>query len=94
MTERSSRRFSARLTRSRWLSPVLLVLAWELGSRTGIIPAHTLAAPSAVLTTLWQMLVSGELPSNLAVSFARVAIGGAQKLQPERHSFPRAIQFV
>ncbi|MGI4879372.1 MAG: ABC transporter permease [Janthinobacterium lividum] len=75
MTLPTSRRFSARLTRSRWLSPALLVLAWELGSRTGIIPAHTLAAPSAVLVTLWQMLVSGELPSNLAVSFARVAIG-------------------
>ncbi|WP_242126287.1 ABC transporter permease [Sphingobium sp. Sx8-8] len=59
----------------RWLSPVVLLLLWELGSRTGLIPERTLAAPSAVIGTLVQMLLSGELPSNLLVSFARVATG-------------------
>jgi sulfonate transport system permease protein len=59
----------------RWLSPLLLLLLWELGSRTGLIPEHTLAAPSAVLGTLFEMIVSGELPSNLVVSFGRVAFG-------------------
>lgn len=59
----------------RWLSPVLLLLLWELGSRTGLIPERTLAAPSAVIGTLTEMLLSGELPSNLLVSFARVAAG-------------------
>jgi sulfonate transport system permease protein len=61
--------------RSRWLSPVAFLLVWELGSRTGIIPEHTLAAPSAVLTTLFGMLRSGELPSNVLVSTMRVGIG-------------------
>jgi sulfonate transport system permease protein len=60
---------------ARWLSPVLLLLLWEVGSRTGLIPERTLAAPSAVLGALVGMVVSGELPSNLLVSFGRVAIG-------------------
>ncbi len=59
----------------RWLSPLVLLLLWELGSRTGLIPARTLAAPSAVIGTLIDMVISGELPSNLLVSFGRAAIG-------------------
>ncbi len=69
------RAFSLSRFGGRWLSPVLLLLLWELGSRTGLIPERTLAAPSAVIGTLIEMLISGELPSNLLVSFARVAAG-------------------
>ena len=64
-----------RLSGARWLSPVLLLLVWELGSRTGLIPARILAAPSTVVVTLWSMIVSGELPSNLLVSLARATAG-------------------
>jgi sulfonate transport system permease protein len=64
-----------RISRSRFLSPLVLLLLWEIGSRTGLIPARTLAAPSAVVETLIGMIVSGELPSNLLVSFGRAAIG-------------------
>ncbi len=63
------------LTRTRWLSPLLLLALWELGSRTGLIPAQTLAAPSSVLVTLLAMVRSGELPENLLVSFGRVVLG-------------------
>jgi sulfonate transport system permease protein len=59
----------------RWLSPVVLLLLWELGSRTGLIPERTLAAPSAVIGALVEMTLSGELPSNLIVSFGRAALG-------------------
>lgn len=59
----------------RWVSPLALLLLWEAGSRSGLIPERTLAAPSAVIGTLVDMLLSGELPSNLLVSFARVAAG-------------------
>lgn len=72
---RSVRSFSLSRFGGRWLSPVLLLLLWELGSRTGLIPERTLAAPSAVIGTLLEMVISGELPSNLLVSFARVAAG-------------------
>ena len=71
----ATQRFSLARLGGRWLSPVLLLLLWELGSRTGLIPERTLAAPSAVIGTLAGMLLSGELPSNLLVSFARVAAG-------------------
>ena len=63
------------LVRAPWLSPIVLLILWELGSRTGLIPVRILAAPSTVLTTLWAMTASGELPSNLLVSFGRVAVG-------------------
>ncbi|HEX7858327.1 MAG TPA: ABC transporter permease [Sphingobium sp.] len=69
------RDIAGKLGRSRWLSPVLLLLLWELGARTGIIPEHILAAPSAVGGTLLGMLASGELVSNLLVSFGRVLAG-------------------
>lgn len=63
------------LSHARWLSPVLLLLLWELGSRTGVIPPRILAAPSTVLVTLWEMTISGELPRNLVVSLARASAG-------------------
>lgn len=61
--------------RSRWTSPILLLALWEAGSRLGLIPSRTLAAPSAVVATLLQMIASGELPANLLVSFGRAAVG-------------------
>ena len=59
----------------RWLSPVVLLALWELGSRAGLIPARVLAAPSSVIRTLAGMIASGELPSNMLVSLGRVSIG-------------------
>ena len=63
------------LRSARWLSPLLFLLLWELGSRCGLIPERTLAAPSTVLSTMLDMALSGELSNNLWVSFLRVAIG-------------------
>jgi sulfonate transport system permease protein len=59
----------------RWVSPLALLALWEAGSRLGAIPPRVLAAPSAVASTFWGMVLSGELASNLAVSFGRVAVG-------------------
>ncbi|HEX7760546.1 MAG TPA: ABC transporter permease [Caulobacteraceae bacterium] len=64
-----------RLTGQRWVSPLILILLWELGSRTGLIPAHVLAAPSSVVKTGRDMVVSGELPMNMLVSLGRAAAG-------------------
>jgi sulfonate transport system permease protein len=63
------------LLRSRWLSPVALLALWEAASRAGLIPEHTLAAPSTVMSTMIDMILSGELLSNLFVSFWRAALG-------------------
>ena len=59
----------------RWVSPVVLILLWEAGSRLGLIPSHILAAPSAVIGDAWDMIVSGELPSNMLVSLGRAMAG-------------------
>ena len=70
-----ARPWYARLAEARWVSPIVLLLLWEGGSRTGLIPARTLAAPSSVLATMVDMMSSGELPSNLFVSFWRALAG-------------------
>jgi sulfonate transport system permease protein len=57
------------------MSPLALIALWELGARTGAIPAHILAAPSTVILTAWRMLISGELPLNMLVSLGRAAAG-------------------
>lgn len=59
----------------RFASPLVLVLLWQAGSMTGLIPARTLAAPGAVLATAWELLLSGDLVWNLLVSLGRVASG-------------------
>jgi sulfonate transport system permease protein len=64
-----------RIGATRWLSPVAFLIVWEVASRTGIIPERTLAAPSAVIRSLLDMILSGELADNLLVSFWRVALG-------------------
>lgn len=61
--------------RSRWLSPLVFLVLWEAASRSGLIPEHTLAAPSSVLLTMFGMIASGDLPANLLVSFGRAALG-------------------
>ena len=64
-----------RLRSQRWISPLIFLLLWEAGSRSGLIPDHTLAAPSKVVSTLLHMIATGELPENLAVSALRVLAG-------------------
>jgi sulfonate transport system permease protein len=59
----------------RFVSPIVLLLIWEIGSLTHLIPATKLAAPTAILGAFWSLLVSGALVSNLLVSLLRVLTG-------------------
>ncbi len=68
-------RIAGGIGQSRWLSPAIFLILWELGSRSGLIPERTLAAPSSVLSTMFEMIVSGELPGNLLVSTMRALSG-------------------
>ncbi|MFT4054267.1 MAG: ABC transporter permease [Novosphingobium sp.] len=72
---RPVRTLARSLGSARWLSPLLLLAVLEAGSRIGLIPERTLAAPSQVLATLWSMTASGELTDNLFVSFLRIIAG-------------------
>lgn len=59
----------------RFVSPAVLVLAWQAAAMAGLIPERTLAAPSTILATAWTLAASGELGRNLLVSLGRVALG-------------------
>jgi sulfonate transport system permease protein len=59
----------------RLLSPVALLLLWELASQVGVIPQRVIAAPSQIGETLWSMIASGELGKHLLVSLQRALLG-------------------
>jgi sulfonate transport system permease protein len=71
------RRRSHRVPRPirRLTGPLLLVVLWQFVSATGVVDAHTLAPPSAVLSAGWELLRNGELQQHLWVSLRRVMIG-------------------
>ncbi|RWR06369.1 ABC transporter permease subunit [Paenirhodobacter populi] len=58
-----------------WVLPLIIVLLWEALSRTGVITENVLPAPSEVLAAGWQLLLSGELVHNIAISTQRALIG-------------------
>jgi sulfonate transport system permease protein len=58
-----------------WLVPLGLLVLWQVLSLWGWIPSHVLPAPSEVLGAAWRLTLSGELPTNIAVS-ARRALAG------------------
>jgi sulfonate transport system permease protein len=57
------------------LVPASLLVAWELLARTGVVPPNWLPAPTVVLRTIGALTESGELPSHVGASIARVAAG-------------------
>lgn len=71
------RRFGAGLRRSavRWISPLALLCLWQLASATGVLSEDTLAAPTEIASTSWDLLRSGQLIEALGVSLRRALIG-------------------
>ncbi len=67
--------FAGRLPFRRFLSPLVIVLAWQAASSLGLLSPRTLASPVQIVLTGWGLLASGELPWHLAVSLARVLAG-------------------
>jgi sulfonate transport system permease protein len=55
--------------------PALLLAVWEALSRFGIAPANLLPAPSAVLRSLRDLAVTGELLGHIAITLLRVLEG-------------------
>jgi len=58
-----------------WILPLALVVVWEAGSRAGFISNRVLPAPSAVLMAGWNLALTGQLWTNIAVSFVRAIVG-------------------
>lgn len=61
----------------RWISPVLLVAAWQLSSSTGVLPERKLASPKQIALTFTELVQDGTLGAATLVSVQRVGIGFA-----------------
>jgi sulfonate transport system permease protein len=59
----------------RFVVPVMIVVAWQLGSSLGVLPSRLLASPLAVLKSLLTLLGSGVLLHHLLASLGRVIVG-------------------
>ncbi len=60
---------------ARWISPIAIVLVWQLASSSGLLSPKTLAAPTDILATAWDLTTSGDLPDALLVSLRRAVLG-------------------
>lgn len=59
----------------RLLSPIIILILWQLASMSGLLSSRTLASPLEIAATASRLLMSGELATSLAVSFLRVLAG-------------------
>lgn len=55
--------------------PLLILVAWGLGSASGALPGNVLAAPWAVLDSAWSLARSGVLWHHLSLSLTRAGMG-------------------
>jgi len=57
--------------------PILLVVAWELSTRFGLVNTRLLVRPSLVVARAWRELAEGGLLPQLGASLARDLLGAA-----------------
>ena len=60
-----------------WLTPVAVLVLWEVFARAGLLAPQVLPAPSSVLAKAGELIADGELPANLLASVKRAAMGFA-----------------
>ncbi|OAT86145.1 taurine ABC transporter permease [Desulfotomaculum copahuensis] len=58
-----------------FISPVIFLVIWEVLSRTNVLDMRFFPPPSAILVTMYHMIISGELWADLSVSLYRI-LGG------------------
>jgi sulfonate transport system permease protein len=66
-----------RLDLRRWISPLALVILWQIASSSGLLPKERLASPLAIGASARRLIADGELGSALEVSLRRVIAGVA-----------------
>ncbi|WP_305793858.1 ABC transporter permease [Nocardia altamirensis] len=74
---RSAARLRPGKTWLRVVSPLIIVIAWQLASATGALPERLLAAPTTIARTTWDLLQEGTLQEAITVSLGRAATGFA-----------------
>jgi sulfonate transport system permease protein len=60
---------------ARWISPIALLVLWQVASSTGLLPATTIGSPEDIATAAWDLIEDGQLSGALVVSLRRVALG-------------------
>lgn len=58
-----------------WIVPILVVVLWELSSRTGLLSTRILPAPSGVVITAFKLAATGELFQHIGISAGRAISG-------------------
>ena len=58
-----------------WALPILLLVIWEVSVASGLLSTRILPSLTAVLLAAWRLARSGELFSDIAISFGRAAGG-------------------
>lgn len=57
------------------LTPIVILVVWEILARTGIVDERFYPAPTAIFGALWEQAAGGELWAQSAVSIGRLLIG-------------------
>ena len=68
----------SRKSQERWLyliSPIVLLIVWEVLLRAGVGARRFVPAPSDIGVRFWQLTMSGELLWHTAVTCYRVVVG-------------------
>ena len=60
---------------SRYVSSIVLLIAWQAAASAGLLSPRVLASPAQIAASAWSLALSGELAWNVVVSLARVASG-------------------
>ena len=55
--------------------PVSILLVWEAGAASGLISTRLIPPPSTIGTTLWDLLIEGELIGHVMATTVRVILG-------------------
>lgn len=75
MARRSELTAAIGRTAASWALPVLLVVAWEIASRSGVLSTRLLPPPSGVAVAFWNSLTDGSLIKHAAISTERALKG-------------------
>lgn len=59
----------------QWIVPLAILVVWQAACSAGLVPTRVLPAPSEVVLAGWKLARSGELLTNIWVSFWRAGIG-------------------
>lgn len=72
---RRHRRLQARDLALAVVTPLLLLLAWEVAALTGALDARLFTPPSEIVGRAWEMIVGGQLWTHVGATVARLAVG-------------------